>query len=647
MRVPLLHAPSTRLPRALVAGLRRAAPVLVSLLAALLAYLTLGLVDQGLDLGALVDQEILLVPVLTVMGTALVWALLVAVWAIVGRLQVALVLLAIVTIVLAYADHMKLDLRLEPLLPSDAAYVTDLGFLVEMVGVRQVVLLGLTLALLVVGSGAWWWLRRRRRRAEPQADGAAPRWRNLVVRVVALAMSLSFLGYAANFNRPGNELRRAYEAAGAHWAVWDQAANYQRNGFVGGVLYNLSVDAMKRPPGYSAAAMDAIVRRYTDAAAAINRHRSASLGDVNVVVTLSESFSDPTRLRGVHFDGDPIPYTRHVMRRTTSGTMLAQKFGGGTANMEFEALTGMSMGQFAPQVSIAYQMVVPRYDSFPSAVQLFKDRGHGALAIHPYTTQAYRRTTVYPIFGFDDFISQGELQHEERIDHSPLISDASAFDEVRYQIDRSARPLLINLVTMQNHYPSAGLYDDPVPVSGVSGDAQANAEGYLRGLTHSDTALRSFLAGLRTSPEKTAVVFYGDHLPPFWPPHVRKVNGPVAVHSTPYFIWANYPIKRLPREPLTSPIFFLPMLYQATGAEVTPYYALLTLLHRRITAMESGVYVERGGGAVPESGLSPAAQRLLHDYRLVQYDLSVGPRHDAAALLGESPGTVRAVGSTH
>jgi hypothetical protein len=315
--------------------------------------------------------------------------------------------------------------------------------------------------------------------------------------------------------------------------------------------------------------------------------------------------------------------------------------------MEFEALTGMSMGQFAPQVSIAYQMVVPRYDSFPSAVQLFKDRGHGALAIHPYTTQAYRRTTVYPIFGFDDFISQGELQHEERIDHSPLISDASAFDEVRYQIDRSARPLLINLVTMQNHYPSAGLYDDPVPVSGVSGDAQANAEGYLRGLTHSDTALRSFLAGLRTSPEKTAVVFYGDHLPPFWPPHVRKVNGPVAVHSTPYFIWANYPIKRLPREPLTSPIFFLPMLYQATGAEVTPYYALLTLLHRRITAMESGVYVERGRGAVPESGLSPAAQRLLHDYRLVQYDLSVGPRHDAAALLGESPGTVRAVGSTH
>ena len=644
MRVPLRPVPSTRLTRGLVAGLRRAAPVLVSLLVALLAYLTLGLVDHDGDVRELIDREVLRVPLVTALGTSLVWAVLVMMWAIAGRLHVPVAVLTVVTSVLAFANHLKLDLRLEPLLPSDVAYVTDVGFLVEMVGVTRIVLFGLV--LLVLAAGAAWWLRRRRP-AEAELDGAGPRRRNIVVRVVALALALSFLGYASGFNHPGNGLRRAYEAAGAHWAVWDQAYNYKRNGFVGGVLYNLSVEAMKRPPGYSAAAMDALVRRYTDAATTMNRRRGAALDDVNVVVVLSESFSDPTRLRGIDVDRDPIPFTRHVMDRTTSGTMLAQEFGGGTANMEFEALTGMSMGQFAPQVDIAYQTVVPRYESFPSAVRLFEARGHGSVAIHPFTTGMYRRTTVYQTFGFDDFISQGELQHEKRIDDGRFISDDSAFDEVRHQIDRSAEPLLVNLVTMQNHHPSAGAYHDPVPVTGVgvTGDTQADAEGYVRGLTHSDVALRSLLAGLRRSPEKTAVVFYGDHLPPVWPPHVRKVSGPAAVYSTPYFIWANYPIKRLPREKLTSPIFFLPMLYRATGAEVTPYYALLTRLHRRITAMESGTYVERGGGEVPESGLSPAAKRLLHDYRLVQYDLSVGPRHAAAALLGETSGTLRAVGS--
>jgi phosphoglycerol transferase MdoB-like AlkP superfamily enzyme len=634
-------------PRRRIADvLRRAAPVLVSLVAALLAYLVLGLVDHDGDVGALVEQELVLVPWLTVLGTSLVWAVLVAVWAVVGRLPVALGLLAAGTGVLAFANHMKLDLRLEPVLPSDLVYVRDLGFLVEMVGVARVVLLVVVLTVLVLAGAARWWLRRRRAQPTDEDAPGTPRWRNLAVRGLVLALSVSFLGYARGFNKPGNELRQAYEAAGAHWAVWDQALNYQRNGFIGGLLYNLDVEAMEPPPGYSAAAMDAIVRRYTAAAAAINRHRTGTLDDTNVVVALSESFSDPTRLRGVDFAGDPIPYTRKVMSRTTSGTMLAQKFGGGTADMEFEALTGMSMGQFAPQVSIAYQMVVPNYDSFPSAVQLFEDRGHRALAIHPFTTGLYRRETVYPIFGFDDFISQGELQHEQRIDDSPLISDDSAFDEVRYQIGRSDQPLLINLVTMQNHFPSGGVYHDPIPVAGLPDPASGNAAGYLRGLTHSDDALRSFLKQLRGSDEKTAVIFYGDHLPPFWPPNVRKLNGGMAMHSTPYFLWANFPLHRLAKDELTSPIFFLPMLYQAADAEVTPYYALLTLLHRRISAMEFGKYVERGVGTVEKSELSPAAKRLLHDYRMVQYDLSVGPRHSAGALLGETPGLARAAGST-
>ena len=274
MRVPVRPADPGSLKRGIADGLRRAAPVLLSLVVAFLASLTLSLVDHNGDVRALIEQEVLMVPLLTVLGTSLVWATLVGVWAIVGRLSVGVALFAVATGILAFANHMKLDLRLEPVLPSDVVYVTEPGFLFEMVGATQIALLVLTLAVLVLGAGAWWWLRRRR--AEPDADAAGPRWRNLVARALVLASSVSFLGYAADFNRPGNELRRAYEAAGAHWAVWDQALNYQRNGFVGGLLYNLDVDAMKPPPGYSAAAMDALVRRYTEAAATMNRRRGAT-----------------------------------------------------------------------------------------------------------------------------------------------------------------------------------------------------------------------------------------------------------------------------------------------------------------------------------------------------------------------------------
>ena len=138
-----------------------------------------------------------------------------------------------------------------------------------------------------------------------------------------------------------------------------------------------------------------------------------------MVVVLSESFGDPTEFKGIHLTADPIPFTHRVMERTPSGTMLAQKFGGGTANMEFEVLTGMSMSEFAPQLAIAYQMLVPAYASFPSAVERFEHLGHDAIAIHPFTTQMYRRASVYPLLGFDEFISQGELQVEDRIDRQP------------------------------------------------------------------------------------------------------------------------------------------------------------------------------------------------------------------------------------
>ena len=58
---------------------------------------------------------------------------------------------------------------------------------------------------------------------------------------------------------------------------------------------------------------------------------------------------------GVGLARDPIPYLRHLMGRTTSGNMLAQDLGGGTANMEFETVTGHSMSQFLPQLTTPYQ----------------------------------------------------------------------------------------------------------------------------------------------------------------------------------------------------------------------------------------------------------------------------------------------------
>jgi hypothetical protein len=323
------------------------------------------------------------------------------------------------------------------------------------------------------------------------------------------------------------------------------------------------------------------------------------------------------------------------MQRTESGRMLAQNVGGGTANMEFEVLTGMSLSQFPPQVRVPYQMVIPEHRSFPSAVEWFETHGHRTVAMHPFTTEMYRRRDVYRIMGFDRFIHQETMQHRHRIGRDGYISDAAAFAEVRDLIASEPRPLFVNLVTMQNHIPYAGKYDDPVHVTGPDGEELPQTGQYVRGLTHTDRALRGLIHGLARSPEKTVLVFYGDHLPPTYPEDVFARNGRRTMHETPFFVWANFG-RASSTEAVVSPTHFLDLALERADAPVPPYYALLERLERQVPAMDAGMTIDEHGRLVPPGRLSRRAARVLHDYRLVQYDLSSGHRYSEKAMFASS-----------
>jgi phosphoglycerol transferase MdoB-like AlkP superfamily enzyme len=567
------------------------------------------------------------------LGSAVVWALLMLFLAFTGRLWLTHAIVMALTVVVGFANYEKLRLRLEPLYPSDVDFARDGGFLGAMVGAGTVLLLIVFVALVVAtlllaGRVLSSVFPRIQRRQSPRL------WWGLVVsRVVVAALCLAFFGYIAHFNAPGNRFRDAYEAGGAHWRFWFQKLNYQDNGFIGGLLYNLNVPAMQPPEGYSKKTMEQIAARYAAAATRRNSGRaSGALDDVNVVLVLSEAFSDPTRIHGATLAQDPIPYTRQLMKHTVSGTMLAQLFGGGTANMEFETLTGMSLSQFEPQMNTPYQMLVPNYQQFPSAVGYFKQHGHEPIAIHPYMTSMYKREQVYPVLGFDQFIHDKTMQVTRKLEKSDFISDASAFNEVEYQIRTNDEPLLVNLVTMQNHYPMKNLYAHPLPVQGVTGEPKAEIEGYARGIKYTDEALKNFLTTLERSPEKTVVLFYGDHLPAAWPKSVYDKNGDRRMRETPFFVWSNFAQAKHEDLPTTSPIYFMNKVFDLANAPLPPYYALLAELEQQVPAMEQGLYINADNETVSKADLPARAKQLLHDYRLVEYDLSVGHRYSQAQM---------------
>ena len=142
---------------------------------------------------------------------------------------------------------------------------------------------------------------------------------------------------------------------------------------------------------------------------------------------------------------------------------------------------------------------------------------------------------------------------------------------------------------------------------------------------------RAFLDDLGKSAEPTVVVFYGDHYPALLPDEVLAANPGLGQLTTPMFIWSSE--GQTPRRlPMTSPTTFLPLVLDLVGAQRPPYYQLLSDVAEQIGAIGPGRIVTPDGREITEDELTPEQQRLLQDYRLVQYDFSIGERYAVDAL---------------
>jgi hypothetical protein len=560
-----------------------------------------------------------------VLDSCVIWTAILGLYGVFGRLRAAVIVMCDLAIVAGFASAMKLQVRHDPLVPADLYLSHDGRFLTSMV--PQHALVGLCVLVLATNYIIWIGGREVRRRftRPPGPPGSARLGRTALARVGIVSLSLAILAPALWFPSDASPWRKLYNAADSTWYAWDQPRNYRVHGFVGGFLYNMPGPIMARPPGYSRATMDHIAEEYAARAQQLNKGRdSRNIAGVNVVQILSESLSDPKRIAGASVADDPIPFTRGLMETTLSGQMVSPYIGGGTANVEFEELTGLSVTEFAPQMNVPYQQLVGRFEHFPSAAEYLAGQGMTPVALHPFTADFYRRGTALPILGFDRFLDIDHVEHKEKIDRNPFVSDQAAFEDLEDQLRVHRTPLFLHVITMQNHFPMGGSYRDPWEVHDAANDDLTEAAGYLRGINYSDQALARLIANLRSSEEKTVVLLYGDHLPGVWPRSVVEQNDQLTMHTTPFLIWSNY--RPFPRTTLSavSPIYFIPTLLDQLAAPLTPFYALLHDLQREIPAMYNGRYVLPSGAQVAESDLPSPARALLETYRLVQYDLTAG-----------------------
>lgn len=507
---------------------------------------------------------------------------------------------------LGYATYLKMLYRQEPIYPDDLKMVTQFGLLKEMIGTLPFVLAILAI-LSVIGLFFWQFYQSLRLTKQKQ-----------LVRITTLLLSSCCLLYISHFNSDSNLLRKAYNRS-ALWIPYSQKMNYYNTGFVGGFLYNFRVEAMTEPENYSKETIEKIVEKYQ------NETEKTETEQPNIVYVMSESFSDPSHLNGIEVTGDPLADYYEKAQQTYSGKMLSQNYGGGTANIEFEALTSFSMELFNSQMTTPYTMLVPKMEQIPSLVSLVKERGYETTAIHPYDTSMYKRKDVYEIFGFDQFLDQDSMDYTDTIENNPYISDESAYHQVMNILENHESPQFIHLVTMQTHMPYQGKYS--TLNYGVSGaESSQSLKNYLQDVAYSSQALKKFLEQLETLPNRTVVVFWGDHLPGIYSDELQAQNEATTLRETEFLMWDSANHWSYESNQISSPFYFAPNLFSKSGLQLTPFYELLLTLEEQLPAFEKGMYFD-GEVWNKELALNQEAQEAYEEYRLIQYDIVEGDQY--------------------
>lgn len=591
--------------------------------------------------------------VLNVILVALLYLMLLMLF---NRFWTASIVILAVGIIVAAIEHFKVEIRYEAILPADLGFLGSntgnmLTFIPAGAHVTILVALGafaVLLALILV-------LRHfdGRKGRMIRTDNLSL---NLTSRLILLLLPIPvFALYCIHVSTTDSLANKFSRALGDTPSMWDSVYDAQRNGPLVAFTRQLNPKIMDKPSNYSEETMKKVAARYQKEAETINASRTNNLTDSTVVYVLSESFSDPSRVPGLKTNKDSMPNIRKIKAGTTSGLMLSSGYGGGTANLEYMGLSGLSMANFESSLSSPYQQLVPSQHWTPTINQLW-GAPVNSLGYHPYESSMYSRATNYKKFGFSHFYTltgPDVIKYQGKIDESPYVSDKSSYDSALEGIKSGKTNKFIQIITMQNHMPYHEWYEnndytaESTTGTPLGDDEQQSIETYQKGVEITDQATQEFLNELDALDKPVTVVFYGDHLPGIYSSASEDDNNSLALHLTDYFIWSNKASSsqgnKASDAAYSSPNFFVAQAADHMNAKVSPYLAFLTEMHSKIAAMEppvvnkiqgwdripegQNIYLDQNGNPMSTDDFDKETKQLLADYKLIQYDITAGKNY--------------------
>ncbi|MCL1844661.1 MAG: LTA synthase family protein, partial [Defluviitaleaceae bacterium] len=409
-----------------------------------------------------------------------------------------------VWLALGFANRTKILLRGDPLVPWDLLLGGEVAGIAHSFGIGAILAVAAVCVLYVLAAVAAAWFIR--------SEKIGSEWRML--GVAACVIFLIFT-YGRLYNNVG--LNADLYVRGN---IWNQVNQFNSRGFVYSFIHTFNTNRVMRPEGYDRDAVLAAIERGDTSGFA----RLEGQTHPHIIMIMGEAFSELSNLP--HFDftdfDDPLENWNKITPEGIHGEVVVSVLGGGTAQTEFDVLTGLNARHF-PGAPFAFRMLT---DEFPSMASLLNELGYHSEFMHPGFDWFYNRRNVYRWLGFERLVF---------IDEFEGVPTKGWYIKEYYTINRTLEmfadhraahpgvPYFNFTVTIQNHGPYVDkyLHDGPVTEPNFSTnhdlpDIDINAlSNYFHGLRDVDIEFARLVDYLRELEEPTVLVYFSDHLPAF------------------------------------------------------------------------------------------------------------------------------------
>lgn len=266
----------------------------------------------------------------------------------------------------------------------------------------------------------------------------------------------------------------------------------------------------------------------------------------NIILIQLESFFDTDEVEFFTTSEDAIPTFHYLMQNFSSGYCKVPSVGAGTANTEFEVLTGMNLRYFGPG-EYPYKTIL-KYQETESVATALKQFGYGAHALHNNGGNFYSRADVFDNMGFDSYTSK-EFMNILQFTENGWAKDNVLTQHILNAMDSTEQQDFVFGITVEGHgdYPEEKVIENPrITVQGIEDEGLKNSwEYYVNHLYETDQFIADLISELEKRGEPTVLILYGDHLPTMGLKATDLKNR--YLYNTNYVIWDNIGLEKKDR----------------------------------------------------------------------------------------------------